>query len=98
MVIAELSIYPMDKGEHLSPYVARALKIIKASGIRHEFHAMGTILEGEWSDVMSVVDACYRELEKDCSRIIVNFKADSKRGGKDLIEMKVKSVREKLGG
>jgi len=96
MILAELSIYPMDKGAHLSPYVARAVKIIRASGLKHQFTAMGTIIEGEWSDVMKVVDDCYCELEKDCDRIIVNFKADAKKDKANLLEEKVKSVEEKL--
>ena len=32
-VIVEFSIFPIDKGESLSPYVARALKIIQDSGL-----------------------------------------------------------------
>jgi uncharacterized protein YqgV (UPF0045/DUF77 family) len=35
-VIVEFSIFPMDKGESLSAYVARALKIIQDSGLPYE--------------------------------------------------------------
>jgi hypothetical protein len=35
-VIIEFSIFPMDKGESLSPYVARALKMIQDSGLPYE--------------------------------------------------------------
>ena len=31
--IVEFSIFPLDKGESLSPYVARALKLIKDCGV-----------------------------------------------------------------
>jgi uncharacterized protein YqgV (UPF0045/DUF77 family) len=27
---------------------------------------MGTILEGEWDDVMAVVTACFKTLQADC--------------------------------
>jgi uncharacterized protein (TIGR00106 family) len=96
MVLVELSIYPLDKGEHLSDYVARAVKIIKNSGLEYEMHAMGTLIEGEWSEVIKVVDLCYKELEKDCDRIIVSFKADCKKGKSNLIETKVRSVADKV--
>ena len=32
-VIVEFSIFPLDKGESLSPYVARALNKIQESGL-----------------------------------------------------------------
>ena len=65
-VIIDFSIFPVDKGESLSPYVARAVKIIKESGIPYHFGPMGTSIEGEWEEVVGVVDRCFRELEKDC--------------------------------
>ncbi len=40
---------------------------------------MGTSIEGEWEDVMTVVDACYQELKDDSDRIFLNFKADCKK-------------------
>jgi hypothetical protein len=35
-VIVEFSIFPMDKGESLSPYVARAFNLIQESGLSYE--------------------------------------------------------------
>lgn len=95
-VIVELSIFPMStQSDSLSPYVARALDIIKMSGLPYQLGPMGTCFEGEWNDVLAVVDACYKELEKDCDRIYVNFKADSRAGRTDGLTGKTKSVREK---
>lgn len=96
MVLVELSIYPMDKGVHLSSFVARVVHVIQKSRIKYQLTSMGTIIEGEWAEVLRVVDACFKELDRDCDRIIVNLKADSKRGQKNLMESKVKSVEEKL--
>lgn len=95
-VIIDLSIFPMDKrGESLSPYVARVLDVIRDSGLKHELGPMGTCIEGEWAEVMAVVDACYRELEHDSDRLYVAIKADCRRGRRDGMDAKVRSVQEK---
>jgi uncharacterized protein (TIGR00106 family) len=95
-VIVEFSIFPIDKGESLSPYVARALKTIQDSGLPYELNPMGTCVEGEWSDVMDLVDRCFQELEKDCNRINLSLKADYRKGQSGRMKSKVKSVKEKL--
>ena len=95
-VIIEFSIFPMDKGESLSPYVARALKMIQNSGLPYEMNPMGTCVEGKWSEVMALVDQCFQELEKDCSRINLSLKADYRKGLSGRMKSKVASVKEKL--
>ena len=95
-VIVEFSIFPMDKGESLSPYVARALEMIQDSGLPYELNPMGTCVEGEWSDVMALVDRCFQVLEKDCNRINLSLKADYRKGPSGRMKGKVESVKAKL--
>jgi len=95
-VIVELSIFQMDKGSSLSPYVSRAVKIIKESGLPHKLGPMGTCIEGEWPEVMAVVNRCLEELRKDSRRIYINMKADYQEWKGGLLEGKVRSVEEKL--
>jgi uncharacterized protein (TIGR00106 family) len=94
--IVHLSIFPLDKGEHLSSYVARAVRIIRESGLPHHLGPMGTTIEGEWQAVMDVVNRCFEELRKDCGRIIVNLKADYKKDAENRMTGKVASVEEKM--
>jgi uncharacterized protein (TIGR00106 family) len=94
--IVEFSIFPLDKGESLSPYVARALKLIQDSGLPYELNPMGTCVEGEWQEVMALVSRCFQALEKDCNRINLSLKADYRRGPTGRMQSKVASVREKL--
>jgi uncharacterized protein (TIGR00106 family) len=94
--IVEFSIFPLDKGESLSPYVARALKLIQDSGLPYELNPMGTCVEGDWNDVMALVDRCFQALEKDCTRISLSLKADYRKGPTGRMKSKVASVREKL--
>lgn len=95
-VIIDFAIFPMDKGESLSPYVARAIKIINESGLPHTLHPMGSCIEGEWEEVMAVVNRCFQELKKDCNRINVNFKADYRQGAPGRMDRKIESVKKKL--
>ena len=95
-VIVEFSIFPMDKGESLSPYVARALKMIQDSGLPYELNPMGTCVEGEWGDVMDLVDRCFQELQKDCNRINLALKADYRKGPGGRMKSKVVSVQKKI--
>ena len=62
MVLLEFSMYPLGRGESLSRYVARSLEIIDASGLDYRCHAMGTVIEGEYDEVMDVVQKVARSL------------------------------------
>ena len=97
MVLLEFSIYPLDKGVSLSPYVARCLKIIDDSGLDYRMHAMGTIVEGDIDQVLGVLRACYDALADDCDRIVCNSKFDYRKGRTGRLVSKVTSVEEKVG-
>ncbi len=94
--IMEMSIFPMDKGVSLSPYVARAVDIIRKSGLDHEFGPMGTCVEGDMSDLMALAGQCFKDMKKDCDRIYLNIKFDYLHGGSGRLKGKVESVRDKL--
>ena len=95
-VIVNFAIFPMDKGESVSPQVAKALSMVKNSGLAYELNPMGTCVEGEWKEVMNMVNRCFNELEKDCSRIYLVMTADYRKGPAGRMHSKIKSVEEKL--
>lgn len=95
-VLAELSIFPMDKGVSLAAYVARAVRIIRESGLDHQFGPMSTVVEGDWDQVMEVVGRCQKNLAADCDRILVYLRLDCRRGRKNAIREKVRSVETRL--
>lgn len=95
-VILDFSMYPLDKGESLSPYVARSIRIIKESGLPYEFRSMGTSIEGEWEEVMDVVQRCFETMRRDCNRVVLSLKADYRQGPGGRMQRKVQSVEEKL--
>ena len=97
MVLIEFSMSPMDKGESVSDYVSRSLKIISESGIDYRLNPMGTVLEGEWDEVMGVVKQCYEKMKSDCKRITCSIKVDYRVGKKGRLNSKMASVEQKLG-
>lgn len=80
----------------MSPYVARAVRIIRDSGLPYKVGPMNTAVEGEYEEVMAVVDKCFQDLRKDSKRIYMTLQMDFREGAVNRIEGKVRSVEEKL--
>ena len=97
MVLLEFSMTPSTKGESMSPYVARILDIIDKSGLPYQLTPMGTIIEGEWAEVMAVVTSCFEAMRTDCDRIGTHIKVDYRAGPGGRMTSKVDSVQQKLG-
>lgn len=97
MLLAEFSIWPMDKGQSVGQYVARALDIVDRSGLPYKLGPLGTCIEGEWPQVMAVIQQCFEELSRDSDRIACTIKCDWRRGRVGALESKVESVERALG-
>lgn len=88
----------MDKGQSVSAYVARVVAVIRARGLAHELTPMGTCIEGEWEEVLSVVDACFRTMAAESDRVYLSMQADWRRGRAGGLKAKTASVEAKLAG
>ena len=60
MTLMEFTMIPLDKGASFSKYVARTLDIVDQSGLDYQLTPMGTVVEGEFSDLLVL-------LEKRCN-------------------------------
>ena len=96
MVLLEFSMSPLGKGESVGEYVSRSLEIIDQSGVQYRLNPMGTVLEGEWDEVMDVVSQCYERMRKDCNRISCTIKVDYRKGKSGRLSGKVASVENRL--
>ena len=97
MVLLDFSMTPLGKGESVSPYVARCLEVVAASGLAYRLHAMGTTVEGELDQVLAVVRRCFEVLEKDCDRISCSVKIDYRKGPGGRLQSKVAKVQALVG-
>jgi len=97
-VMFEFAMFPTDKGESVSPYVSRILKIIDESDVSYRLTPMGTIVEVEtFDEAISLINKAYRELEGDCGRIYSTINFDIRKGKSGRLAQKIESVEKKLG-
>ena len=97
MVLLDFSMTPLGKGASVSPYVARCLEVVAASGLDYRLHAMGTTLEGELDEVLAVVRGCLETLKTDCDRISCSIKIDYRKGPGGRLQSKVQKVEALMG-
>ena len=97
-VLFEFAMFPTDKGESVSPFVARILKMIDKSGAAYKLTPMGTIVEVEsFAQALEIINKAYAELEPDCGRIYSTVKFDVRKGKSGRLEQKIASVEKKVG-
>jgi uncharacterized protein (TIGR00106 family) len=97
MLLAEFSMWPMDKGESVGKYVARLLDIIDKSGLAYKLGPLGTCVEGEYGEVMALIGRCHEALAGDCNRIACTVKMDWRKGQSGRLEGKIASVEKQVG-
>jgi uncharacterized protein (TIGR00106 family) len=97
MVLLEMSIVPFGVGESVSQYVAECVDLVDQSGLDYELHAMGTIVEGELGEVLTLMQRCIETLAVHSDRVSCSAKLDYRRGKSGRLQSKVASVEKHLG-
>ena len=96
-VLVEFSMFPTDKGESVSSYVTRIIKMIDESGVPYKLTSMGTVFETETIDeALELIKRAYQQLEPDCNRVYSVVKFDIRKGKSNRMAQKIKSVESKL--
>ncbi|WP_051049819.1 MTH1187 family thiamine-binding protein [Nocardiopsis ganjiahuensis] len=94
--IVAFSVSPLDNGDSVAPAVARAVKVVRESGLPNETSAMFTSIEGEWDEVMAVVKRAVEAAGEGSSRVSLTLKADIRDGVTDGLRTKVEAVEREL--
>ncbi|HJE60820.1 MAG TPA: MTH1187 family thiamine-binding protein [Nocardiopsis listeri] len=94
--IVAFSVSPLGTGESVAPAVARAVKVVRESGLPNETSAMFTTVEGEWDEVMDVVKRAVAAAGEGASRVSVTLKVDIRDGVTDGLHSKVAAVEREL--
>ncbi|GAA3752291.1 uncharacterized protein (TIGR00106 family) [Spinactinospora alkalitolerans] len=97
-MIVAFSVSPEGKGESVAPAVARAVRVVRESGLPNRTDAMFTSVEGEWDEVMAVVKRAVEAAGEGASRVGLVLKADIREGMTDGLTRKVEAVERELGG
>lgn len=96
-MLIEFSIIPIGAGSSIGDRLAEVLKIIDESKLPYKVNPMGTVVEGEWDEVMNLVKKCHDSVMKTGERSVTTISIDDRKGKPDRIEEKVKSVERRIG-
>lgn len=80
----------------VSRAVARAVRVVRDSGLPYETTSMFTTIEGEWDECMAVVKAACEAVAEVSPRVALVLKADIRPGWSGQLSAKVKRVEEHL--
>jgi uncharacterized protein (TIGR00106 family) len=95
-MLANFSIIPLGGGESVSKYVAKVIDIVDKSGLRYQLTSMGTLVEGNWEEVMGIIKKCHNITGKLVPRVYTVITIDDRKGAKGRLTGKVKSVERIL--
>lgn len=96
-VIVDFCLIPLGPELSLSPYIAECQKILRQTGLKHQLHAYGTNIEGEWDTVMDAIKRCHvRVHEMGPARITTTIKLGTRTDQDQTMEQKVSSVEKLL--
>lgn len=95
-VLVEFDTYPAGKSSGLGKEIAKVKKIVESSGLDHQLTAMGTIIEGDWEEVMGTIKKCHHRLKQDHERIETHIKIDDHSDKTGRLKGKVDAVKDNL--
>lgn len=95
-MLAEFSIIPIGSGSSIGDQLAAVLRIVDESGIPYRVNPMGTVLEGEWDDLMSLIKKCRDEIMKREERVYIDITVDDRKDKPDRIAEKIAAVERRL--
>ena len=96
-MLAEFSVVPIGEGSSIGDQVAEVLKIVDASGLPYKINPMGTVVEGEWDQVMKLIKQCHKTIMKTGERALTTISIDDRKGKPNRIDQKVKSIEKRIG-
>ena len=96
-VMIDICIVPLGVGVSVSEYVTACQKVLQKSGLKHQMHAYGTNVEGDWDEVMAAVKQCHEVVhEMGAPRITTSMRLGTRTDREQSIQDKIDSVTAKL--
>ena len=96
-VMIDLCVVPIGVGVSVSAYIAECEVIINQNNLESQLHPYGTVIEGEWDKVFSVVKLCHERMhEMGAPRVFTSLKVGTRTDREQSMKDKINSVEEKL--
>jgi uncharacterized protein (TIGR00106 family) len=96
-MLAELSIFPIGRNSHSSAELAKILKLVEESGLPYQLTPASTCIEGEWDEIMPLIQRCHERARKGSSHVVTLIKLEDDDGERNKLIGNLTSVEEKLG-
>ncbi len=99
-MLAELEIIPIGtKSASLSGLLAEVAKLIDASGLDYRVGPMGTVVEGDWDQIMRLAKQCHEAMLKSSARVMTTIRIDDRTDklGTGRMVQKVQSLEQAAG-
>ena len=98
-VMIDLCVVPIGVGTSVSEYVTACQRVLQESGLKHQMHAYGTNVEGDWDEVFAAVKRCHEVVhEMGAARITSSMRIGTRTDRDQSMADKINSVTEKLAG
>jgi uncharacterized protein (TIGR00106 family) len=96
-MLVEFSIIPIGVGSSIGDQLAEVLKIVDASGLHYKINPMGTVIEGEWDEIMKLIKKCHMSVMNSVERAVTTISIDDRKGKSNRLDQKVKSIERRIG-
>ena len=96
-MLIEFSVVPIGASSSVGAKVAEVLDLVDSRGLAYKLTPMGTIVEGEWDELLSLVKECHMRMLKHEERVMTRIIIDDRKGKTGNIGRKVRSIEERLG-
>lgn len=96
-MLFSISVYSLGKGDSQVKPVASVVEELSKSDIPYRTNAMQTVAEGEWDQVMPVLQKAYRALMEKYGRVYMNVAIDEHGGLPNRLEGAIDDLEKELG-
>lgn len=98
MTVMQISVVPIGTDSpSLSHYVAECVAILKEKGLPYEVTSMGTNVEGELRDLLTIAQEMHElPFTRGAQRVLTLIKVDDRRDKRLSIRGKKEAVEKKL--
>jgi uncharacterized protein (TIGR00106 family) len=96
-MLVEFSIIPIGSSSSIGDQIAEVLRIVDASGLPYKINPMGTVVEGEWDEIVKLIKKCHKKVMTSEDRVVTTISIDDRKGKPNRIEEKVKSIERRIG-
>jgi len=91
-MLVELQIVPVGAGSHVADAIAKAVDVIRKSGLPYQLTPSGTAVEGSWDEVMPVIKRAHTMTRSSHSHVITTLRIEDDSQAKSQIVENVEHV------